>query len=60
MLCLICNACSLSALGVLFIVLSCRCCMFVSCVHSIAVINAAFFSSLRFVNICGGCKRGIN
>ena len=23
-------------------VLSCRCCMFVSCVHSVAVLNAAF------------------
>ena len=24
-------------------VLSCRCCMFVSCVHPVAVLNAAFF-----------------
>ena len=24
------------------IVLSCRCCMFVSCVHPVAVLNAAF------------------
>ena len=24
------------------IVLSCRCCMFVSCVHPVAILNAAF------------------
>ena len=24
-------------------VLSCRCCIFVSCVHHVAVLNAAFF-----------------
>ena len=27
------------------IVLSCRCCMFVSCVHPVAVLNAAFCMS---------------
>ena len=29
------------------IVSSCRCCMFVSCVHSMAVLNAAFCMTFR-------------
>ena len=35
--CLICDAC--------------RCCVFVSCMHPVAVLNAAFCV------VCGGCKR---
>ena len=31
---------------------SCRCCMFVSCVHPVAVLNA----DLQFVNASRGCK----
>ena len=34
---------------------SCRCCMFVSCMYHVAVINAAF---CMFVNAGRGCKRG--
>ena len=34
---------------------SCRCCMFVSCVHPVAVLNAAF--DLQFVNAGRGCNR---
>ena len=29
-------------MDVVFYVSSCRCCMFVSCVHPVAVLNAAF------------------
>ena len=36
---------------------SCRCCMFVSCVHPVAVINAAFLHDLQFVNAGRGCNR---
>ena len=35
-------------------VLSYRCCMFVSCVYHVAVLNAAF---CMFVNAGRGCKR---
>ena len=28
---------------------SCRCCMFVSCVHPVAVLNAAFCTTCRFL-----------
>ena len=38
-------------------VLSCRCCMFVSCVHPVAVLNAAFCMTLQFVNAGQGYKR---
>ena len=34
---------------------SCRCCMFVSCVHPVAILNAAFcmtFSLLLFFVLC--------
>ena len=31
---------------------SCRCCMFVSCVHPVTVLNA-----VQFVNASRGCKR---
>ena len=33
---------------------SCICCVFVSCVHPVAVLNAA---CLQFVNAGRGCKR---
>ena len=38
---------------------SCSCCMFVSCVHPVAVLNAAFCMtcSLEFVNAGRGCNR---
>ena len=36
---------------------SCRCCMFVSCVHPVAVLNAAFLHDLQFVNAGRGCNR---
>ena len=35
---------------------SCRCCMFVSCVHPVAVLNAAFCMT-QFVNAGRGCNR---
>ena len=40
-------------------VLSCRCCMFVSWVHPVAVLNAAscMACKLQFVNAGRGCKR---
>ena len=28
---------------------SCRCCMFVSCVHPVAVLNAAFYTTCSLV-----------
>ena len=34
---------------------SCRCCMFVSCVHPVAVLNAAF--CMTFVNAGRGYSR---
>ena len=34
-----------------------RCCMFVSCVHPVAVLNAAFCMTLQFVNAGRGCKK---
>ena len=42
-LCLYCDAwsCRCSCMGSMS-VSSCRCCMFVSCVHPVAVLNAAF------------------
>ena len=36
---------------------SCRCCMFVSCVHPVAVLNAAFCMTCKFVNAGRGCNR---
>ena len=36
---------------------SCRCCMFVSCVHPVAVLNACVLHDLQFVNAGGGCNR---
>ena len=36
---------------------SCICCMFVSCVHPVAVLNTAFCIDLQFVNAGRGCKR---
>ena len=49
--CLYCEAwsCRCSCMGSVS-VSSCRCCMFVSCVHPVAVLNAAF------VNAGRGCK----
>ena len=42
---------------------SCRCCMFVYCVHPVAVLNAAFFmtcSLLRdVVDVCAECEFGV-
>ena len=41
--CLYCEAwsCRCSCMGSMMSVSSCRCCMFVSCVHPVAVLNAA-------------------
>ena len=39
-------SCRCSCIGRV-IVSSCRCCMFVSCVHSVAVLNAAFCMTFR-------------
>ena len=36
---------------------SCRCCIFVSCVYPLAVLNAAFCMTCGFVNAGRGCKR---
>ena len=33
------------------------CCMFVSCVHPLAFLNAEFLNDLQFVNYGRGCKR---
>ena len=33
---------------------SCRCCMFVSCVHPVAVLNAAFCMTCSLLMICRG------
>ena len=34
-------------------VLSCRCCMFVSCVHPVAVLNAAFCMTFSLLMLVG-------
>ena len=34
-----------------------RCCMFVSCVHHVAVLNTAFCMTFSFINAGRGCKR---
>ena len=54
--CLYCDmwSCRCSCMGSMS-VLSCRC-MFVSCVHPVAVLNAAFCMT-PFVNAGRGCKR---
>ena len=37
---------------------SCRCCIFLSCVHSVSVLNDAFcMHDLQFVNAGQGCNR---
>ena len=39
-------------------VTSCRCCIFVSCVHPVAVLNAAFCMTCSLlINAGRGCKR---
>ena len=38
--------------------LSCRCCMFVSCVHPVAVLNAAFCMTCSLLMLVEGCNRG--
>ena len=39
---------------------SCRCCMFVSCVHPVAVLNAAFCMTCSLLMlVCGGGVRSI-
>ena len=35
---------------------SCRCCMFVPCMHAVAVLNDSFLHDLQFVNADQGCK----
>ena len=57
-LCLYCDAwsCRCSCMGSMS-VSSCRCCMFVSCVHHVAVSSAAFCMTCSFVNAGLGCKR---
>ena len=57
--CLYCEAwsCRCSCMGSVS-VSSCRCCMFVSCVHPVAVLNAAYvLHDLQFVNAGRGCNR---
>ena len=58
--CLYCDAwsCRCSCMGSVS-VSSCRCCMFVSCVHPVAVLSAAFcvLHDLQFVNAGRGCNR---
>ena len=49
-------SCRCSCMGSMS-VSSCRCCMFVSCVHPVAVLNAALCMTLQFVNAGRGCKR---
>ena len=36
---------------------SCRCCMFMSCVHPVAVLNAAFCMTCSLFNAGRGCNR---
>ena len=36
---------------------SCRCCMFVSCVHPVAVLNDAFCMTCSLLKAGRGCKR---
>ena len=56
--CLYCDAwsCRCSCMGNVS-VSSCICCMFVSCVHHVAVLNAALLHDLQFVNAGPGCKK---
>ena len=57
--CLYCDEwnCRYSCMGSISLS-SCRCCMFVSCVHHMTVLNAAILHDLQFVNAGRGCKRG--
>ena len=56
--CLYCEAwsCRCSCMGSVSLS-SCRCCMFVSCVHPVAVLDGVFCMDLQFVNAGRGCKR---
>ena len=57
--CLYCDAwsCRCSCMESM-IVSSCRCCMFVSCVHPVAVLNiCCILHDLQFVNAGQGCQR---
>ena len=48
--------CSGSCIGSVS-VSSCRCCVVVSFMHHVAVLNAEFCMTLPFVNVDQGCKR---
>ena len=50
--CLYCDAwnCMCLCMGSMS-VLSCRCCMFVSCVHPVAVLNAAFCTTCSLLEV---------
>ena len=56
--CLICDACSLRCFwSGSFFVSSCRCCVFVYCVHPVAVLNVTFFkyiNTFKFVEHARG------
>ena len=56
--CLYCEAwsCWYLCMGIVG-VLSCRCCMFVYCVHLVAVLNAAFCMTCSLLMLVRGCKR---
>ena len=55
--CLYCDAwsCRCSCMGSMS-VLSCRCCMFVSCVHPVAVLNTAFCMTFNLLMLVGGAR----
>ena len=55
--CLYCDACSsrCSCMGSMS-GSSCRCCMFVSCVHPVAVLNAAFCMTCRLLMLVEDVK----
>ena len=56
--CLYCEAwsCRCSCMGSVS-VSSCRCCMFVSCVHPVAVLNAAFCMTCSLLMLVEDCNR---
>ena len=57
--CLYCDAwsCRFSCMGIMC-VSSCRCCMFVSYVHPVAVLNAAFCMTCRFLMLVEDARGG--
>ena len=56
--CLTCDACNCKCFCMeRMLISSCRCCMFVSCVHLVQALRVAFLHDLQFVDAGRGCHR---